>query len=320
MAVTPTKRARGANALLYAGFETAYGQPPASGYRKLPYVSHQLGATRGWIESDLLGQGRAPFDPTQDVTINDGNLVVPVDTRAIGFWLRALFGVPTTSGPAESVYTHVFASGAATLPSLSAEVGLPEIPRFSTNYGLRANSIQIAMARSGLLNATLAMIGKGETLPQPTSTAGSPTAYSGIDRFAQAVGSVKDGSDALGGIASAQFTYSNALEKIETIQPDGEIEDADPGMPSFTGSLVLRGLDSPIVASGRDGTPRSLEFGWTRGGASLRFAVPRAFFPRVKSPIDGPNGIQQNVDFMAAAAGGVLVTATLVNDVASYGG
>lgn len=317
MAVTPTKRARGANALLHAGFEAGYGLPPASGYRRLPFVSHQLGATRGWIESDLLGQGRAPFDPTLDVTVNDGNLVVPVDTRAIGFWLRSLFGPPTTAGSA-GAYTHVFASGAASIPSLSAEVALPEIPRFSTNYGLRTNSMQIAMSRSGLLNATLAMMGKGETQPMAATTAGTPTAYSAIERFAQAVGYVSEGGDQLSGVASAQFTYSNALDKVETIQPDGEIEDVDPGMPSMTGSLVLRGLDSPIEASGRDGTPRELSFGWTRGTSSLVFTVPRAFFPRVKSPIDGPNGIQQSVDFLAAASSGVLVTATLINDVASY--
>ncbi len=318
MSVTPTKRARGANALLHAGFEAQYGQPPVTGYRRLPFVSHQLGATSGWIESDLLGQGRAPFDPTQDVTVNDGNLVVPVDTRAIGFWLRALFGAPVTSGPVNGVYTHVFTSGAAVLPSLSAEVALPEIPRYSTNYGLRANSAQIAMSRSGLLNATLAMIGKGETQPLAASTAGAPTSFAAIDRFAQAVGYVGSAGDTLSGVASAQFTYSNALDKVETIQPDGEIEDVDPGMPSMTGSLTLRGLDSPIEASGRTGTSRPLEFGWTRGTSSLRFAVPRAFFPRVKLPIEGPNGIQQSVDFLAAASAGVLVTATLVNDVPSY--
>ncbi|WP_230770696.1 phage tail tube protein [Sphingomonas sp. Leaf4] len=318
MAVIPTKRARGANALLHTGFESTYGQPPASGYRRVPFVSHQLGATRGWIESDLLGQGRAPFDPTQDVTVNDGNLVVPVDTRAIGVWLRALFGAPVTTGPVSGLYTHVFTSGAAALPSLAAEVALPEIPRYSTNYGLRANSVQIAMSRTGLLNATLAMIGKGETSPLTASSAGAPTAYAAIDRFAQAVGYVGAASDTYNGVASAQFTYSNALDKVETIQPDGEIEDVDPGMPSFTGSLTLRGLDTPMEASGRDGTPRPLVFGWARGTSSLRFSAPRVFFPRVKTPIEGPNGIQQSVDFLAAASAGVLVTATLVNDVASY--
>lgn len=312
------KRARGANAQLHASFETTYGQPPADSYRRLPFVSHQLGATRGWIESDLLGQGRAPFDPTQDVTINDGNLVVPVDTRAIGFWLRALFGAPATGPAVNGVYTHVFNAGAALLPSVSAEIALPDVGRFSTNYGLRANTMQVGMARSGLLNATLAMIGKGETAPVAASTAGVPTTFGAVDRFAQASGAIRDAGAVVGGIASAQFTYSNAYEKVETIQPDGEIEDADPGMPAFTGSLVLKNLGSAIEASGRDGTARSIEFGWARGAHSLKFAAPRVFFPRVKTPIEGPQGMQQSVDFLASSVGGVTLTATLVNDVERY--
>lgn len=317
MAVLPSKRARGANARLHVAIESAYGAPPASGYSRLPFVSHQLGATQGWIESDLLGQGRAPFDPTRDVVVNDGNLVVPVDTRAIGFWLRLLLGAPATSG-AGPTYTHVFTSGAAELPSASAEVALPEVPKFTTNYGLRANTMQIGMQRSGLLNATLAMVGKGETAPTATSNAGTLAEYEAIERFAQAAGAITTGADRFGGVASAQFTYSNALEKVETIQPDGEIEDVDPGMPAFTGSLVLRGLTGPLQDSSRDATPRAIDFGWVRGPHSLMFSAPRVFLPRVKAPIDGPNGIQQSVDFIAASEDGVVMTATLVNDVESY--
>lgn len=319
MALLPSKRARGANARLLAAFETAYGAPPAASgnYRRLPFVSHQLGATSGWIESDLLGQGRAPFDPTEDVTINDGNLVVPVDTRAIGFWLRLLLGAPATTGSG-GTFTHVFTSGATTLPSLSAEVALPEVPKFTTNYGLRANTMQIGMQRSGLLNAVLALIGKGETNPLTASSAGTLVEYEAVERFSQKVGSIGTGDDTIGGIASAQFTYSNALEKVETIQPDGEIEDVDPGMPSFTGSMVLRGLTGPLQDSSRDRTPRAISFGWERGSHSLQFAAPRVFLPRVKAPIDGPNGLQQNVDFVASSEDGVVMTATLVNDVETY--
>ncbi|VXC63460.1 phage tail tube protein [Sphingomonas sp. AX6] len=317
MAILPSKRARGANARLHVGFESAYGAPPASGYRRLPFVSHQLGATQGWIESDLLGQGRAPFDPTRDVVVNDGNLVVPVDTRAIGFWLRLLLGAPATTGSG-GTFTHVFTSGAATLPSASAEVALPEVPQFTTNYGLRANTIQIGMQRSGLLNATLAMIGKGETNPIEASSAGTLVEYEQIERFAQASGSIAEGVDTLGGIASAQFTYSNGLDKVETIQPDGEIEDVDPGMPSFTGSLVLRNLTGALQDSSRDGTPRAIDFGWVRGPHSLKFSAPRVFLPRVKLPVEGPAGLQQTVEFVASSDEGVVMTATLINDVESY--
>lgn len=318
MAVTPTKRARGADALLNASFETGYGVQPTTGFQRQPFVSHQLGATQGWIESDLLGQGRAPFDPTEDVVVNDGNLVVPVDTRAIGMWLKLFFGDPATTGSAGS-FTHEFLSGAQELPSMSIEVGLPTIPSFTTNYGMRGNTLQIGMQRTGLLNATLALIGKGETAAANASRAGTVATYPNIQRFAQARGAVKQGTTIVGGVASAQFTYSNALDKVETIQPDGEIEDVDPGMPSFTGSLVLRDLTSPLVAAGIDKTPRALEFGWAiNASTSLIFKAPRVFFPRVKRAIEGPAGIQQSVDFIASSEAGIVCTAILKNDVSDY--
>jgi hypothetical protein len=60
MALTPTKRARGANARVITAFETTVGAPPAinTGWTLTPIVSHSLGEERPLIESNLLGQGR----------------------------------------------------------------------------------------------------------------------------------------------------------------------------------------------------------------------------------------------------------------------
>jgi hypothetical protein len=92
-------RARGANAKLAGAFETTYGTPPAAdSYIGLPFVSSNLGAEQPLLESDLLGQGRESFDPTYDVVTNDGDVVVPVDVRFFGFWLKLLLGAPVTTG------------------------------------------------------------------------------------------------------------------------------------------------------------------------------------------------------------------------------
>ena len=77
-------RARGANAIMTAAFETTYGTPPTTGYRKLPFVSSNLGEEQGLIPDDLLGYGRESLPPTRDVINNDGDVVVPVDLRNFG--------------------------------------------------------------------------------------------------------------------------------------------------------------------------------------------------------------------------------------------
>lgn len=309
-------RARGANARLVGAFETTYGTPPASGFRSFPFVSADLGATQGLIEDDLLGQGREKLDPTPDVTNNDGNVVVPVDMRHFGFWLKLLFGVPVTTG--DDPYTHTFRSGAVVLPSMSIETQLPDVPSFEMNYGLRGGELQIGLARSGLLNATVTLVGKGSAPRKVTTSAGTLAAALAVNRFRQAVGTIKRNGAVLGSIVSAQLSFTNNLEKVETIQPDGEIEDADAGQAMASGNIVSRFASNALYADAVSGAPVQLSFGWTQGDYSLTFTLPRAFLPRTRVPINGPNGLQSTIDFMASGGDGNCLIAALANDVESY--
>jgi len=322
MALTPTKRARGSNAKVIGAFETTPGTPPATngGWFSLPIVSHSLGEERALIESDLLGQGREMSDPTPDVAVNDGDVVVPVDARNFGRWLKLFFGDPTTTGNATDGYQHVFKSGAQALPSMSIEIGSPEIPAYTVNRGARGNQLRIAMSRSGLLNATCSLICIGET--DPAGTTAGPANPAALDtlRFPQATGYVNKGGQPLGSVVGADFTFSNNLEKVETIQADGRIEDSDPGMAQANGSITVRFADLSLLTSATSGVPVDLVFGWSLGnGYALLFTVPRVFLPKPKRSITGPNGIQAQFNWQAArGAGGFSVSATLKTDVASY--
>src|SRR3990172_2093666 len=166
-------RARGANAVMAAAFEITYGTAPAAGFRKLPFVSSALGDEQNLIANDLLGYGREPLPPSRDVVSNEGDVVVPVDLRNFGTWLKLLMGNPTTVEDT-GVYTHTFVSGALTLPSMAIEIGMPEVPSYGMNVGVRANSMKVQLQRSGLLNATMSLIAQGET-KATSSAAGTPT-------------------------------------------------------------------------------------------------------------------------------------------------
>lgn len=306
---------QGINAVCNGTFETTYGLSPASGYRKLPFVSHTLGEERPLIEDDQLGFGREGLDPILDVATNDGDIVVPVDQAAIGFWLRAMFGAPATTG--SGPYTHVFQSGASALPSMSLEIGSPDVPSFSTHYGAVANQMRIALARSGMLNATIGLMAQGESAEVSASTVGTVTALTG-SRFAQAAGSIKRGGSALGAVVSAELAISNGLDKVEVIRPDGRIDGVVPGVLGVTLSLRTRFNSLQLFNDATNGTPISLEVGWEAGANSLKFALPRVFLPRPKKPIDGPRGIMADFTAQASGAGGHKVTATLVNTTATY--
>ena len=166
-------RAQGARAQMALAYESVYGTPPASGYFKMPFASSTLGAEQPLLESELLGYGRDPLAPIKEALTSDGDVVVPIDAIGFGYWLKATFGDPTTTG-AEAPYTHEFRSGSWTLPSLTIEIGMPEVPRFAMYAGCVADQLSWQMQRSGLLTASVSLIAQGET-PATTTSAGTPT-------------------------------------------------------------------------------------------------------------------------------------------------
>lgn len=419
-------RARGANALMALAFESTPGTPAGSGYVRMPFVSSNLGEEQGLLASDLIGYGREPLAPVLDVANDDGDVVVPVDLRGFGHWLKLGFGAPVTApstkaygeiafgqnpspnstitingttwtfvsgtptgnqtqigatgaatlsalitnlnasavpaiaaatyaqgstgwvltithdtpGPAGNAFTlaasatsrgtpsgptllgggnsHTFTSGAQTLPSATVEIGLPDVPSYGQNFGTRLNSMRLQAARSGLLNATLNLIARGET-PLTSSAAGTPSELV-LERFAQFSGEIKRNGSALAGIESADFMYANNLERVETLRGDGRIEDTDPGVLSVSGELVARFADTVMLDQAVAGQTCDISYGWTIGlGRTLLITIHQVHLPKPKRPVEGAGGVRARFAWQGAKnPAGKSVTVVLTNDVASY--
>ena len=311
-------RAYGWNARMLLGFETAYGTPPLPAeFHLVPFVSSDLDSSQGLIESNVLGLGRDPTAPFQDVINVDGDIVVPVDLRNIGLWIKALLGAPATTG--DDPYTHAFISGATTLPSLSIETGLPEIPDYPLFTGVRANSMAFNFARSGEAQITVGLIGQGET-PQAVTFSDTEIEFD-YTRFSQFQGSVKQGGIVLANVTSASVTYSNNLEKIETIRDDGKIDGVDPGVASLSGNIAVRYADNTLMDKARSGTPIDLELSYIiDADRKLVITCHEVYLPKPKRSLSGPGGIEASYDFQGAKDStlGKMLTITLTNDVESY--
>lgn len=310
-------RAQGARSQMALAFETTYGTAPVSGYTRMPFASASLGAEQPLLTSELLGAGRDPVAPFKDAITSDGDVVVPIDLEAFGFWLKGAFGDPVTTGTTD--FTHVFTSGAWTLPSMSIEVGMPEVPSFSMYSGARVDTLNWTMQRSGLLTSTVGLIAQGET--RATSTqAGTPETVA-LERFGHFQGSVKRGGTALANVISASFTYSNNLDRIETIRSDGKIDGADPSIAALTGDIVVRFADNVLRDQATNGTPAAFEFAWSIGvNKSLTVAVPEVYLPVPRVEVSGPGGIEATFAWQAAQQpnGDPMVTMTLLNSVSAY--
>lgn len=312
-------RAYGANAILLAAFETAYGVSPASGFVRFPFVSSSLGSEQGLIDSDILGQGRDPAAPSRDVVKVEGDLVVPVELRHFGHWLKALLGPPATTGVAPGPFAHEFGSGAMTLPSLTVEIGMPEVPAFFLIGGVRFNSMQLNFQRSGQASATFNAIGQGEA--RNNASQGGVPATLPFKRFGQFQGQVKLDGAPLANLTGANLTYSNNLERIETIRSDGKIDGADPTIGALTGAIEVRFADTALLDMATSGAPVAIEFAYVISGTEkLAIEAHEVYLPKPKRAISGPGGVQASFDWRAAnnTVAGRMMTATLTNDVESY--
>lgn len=310
-------RAQGARSQLAAAFETTYGTAPATGFMQMPFASASLGAEQPLLASELLGYGRDPLAPLKDAVTADGEITVPLDAEAFGFWLKAAFGAPTTTGTTNK--THTFKSGSWTLPSMAIEVAMPEIPRFAMYTGCVLDQLSIAMQRSGLLTADMKLVAQGETVATATA-AGTPTAYA-LQRFGHFNGAIKRNGTALGNIVSADLTYANNVERIETIRNDGRIDGADPSIAALTGKIDVRFADTTLMDQALNGTAASLEFSWViSANVSLTITAHAVYLPRPRVEIQGPQGIQASFDWQAAydSVAGQMCTVVLKNAVASY--
>ena len=310
-------RAQGARAQMALAYETVYGTPPASGFRLMPFARATLGAEQPLLESELLGYGRDPLAPVKDAVTADGEVVVPIDVEAFGYWLKAAFGQPVTTGT--TVKTHTFQSGNWTLPSMAIETAMPEVPRYAMYAGCVLDQLSWQMQRSGLLIATARLIAQGESIA--VESAAGTTATLGLQRFGHFNGAVKRNGTALGNVVSAEISYANNLDRIETIRGDGRIDGADPTMAALTGRIEVRFADNSLVTQAIDGAPCELEFTYTLGAsASFTFTAHAVYLPIPRIEIAGPQGVQASFDWQAAKATSParMCTAVLTNSIASY--
>ena len=311
-------RAQGARAQMALAFETTYGTPPVSGFTKMPFASTSLGAEQPLQTSELLGYGRDPQAPIKDAVTADGDVVIPIDAAAFGLWLKAAFGAPTTSG-SEAPYSHEYRSGNWSLPSLSIETGMPEVPRFAMYSGCMVDSLNWQMARSGLLTATASIVAQGETIVTG-SAAGTP-ANIGLKRFGHFNGAITRNGANIGNVVSADLTYANNLDRIETIRADGKIDGADPSIAALTGNVVVRFADQTLVSQAIDGEACALEFSYTlASGENLTLTAHAVYLPRPRIEISGPQGVQATFDWQAAsdAVLGRMCTVILSNERETY--
>ncbi|MDP3405049.1 MAG: phage tail tube protein [Brevundimonas sp.] len=178
-------RARGANGLVAGAFSTTgYAGIPTSGFRLLPVVSLDLGEDQGIMEDDLLGLGRDPQDGGDDVIVNEGQAVVPVDLRNFGFWLKLMLGAPTTGDGIAAFGSISFSAQ----PANNATVTIGGTAVTFVTGTPTAGQVKIGATLEATINALLAVLNTSADAGIAAATYGALASGRGIAVFHKTLG------------------------------------------------------------------------------------------------------------------------------------
>ena len=302
---------------LSGAFESGYGADPGSGYMDLPVVTEGLGGDEPLLQDDTLAHGRGPRAPDRDALTVDGDFTAPLEAESIGVWLKLLLGAPTTTGAGP--YTHEFTAATATLlPSLFLRRWHPGPGRGRTISGLTASSMAISLGSDGRPQAAVSLRGRDEQEITADPGAGNP--WPAYTRFTNPQGALSQaGAPYTDVVVGADLTIENNLDVIRPVDGTGLIGQPQAMMQAITGTITARAAAGDLDAIAKPGQSTALRLVWSNGTESLTFDLPAVHLARARSPLSGPQGIEQSFEFEAAIDGaGALLTATLVNNVASY--
>lgn len=310
-------RAYGSDARILGMREAVPGTAAAGNYLQIPFKSCDLGSEQPLVDDAVIGWGRDPLQPFQDVISDKGTIIVPMDLRYMGWWLTLAMGDPVTTGVGDP-YDHEWTSGGdrASLPLATLEIQHPRIPAYYQHTGVAVGALSWSWSRSGGAECSVELVARRETKLGATG-GGTPASltYTPISQFR---GSIKRSGVALANITAGGVKYSNELEEVQTIRDDAAIEAADATLAKTTGSLTARFADTTLIDLASAGTAVSLEYAYTLSASrKLVLAVPTVYLPKPKTSIRGPGGIETQYDWQAAqdiTAGTPALTITLSTD------
>jgi hypothetical protein len=289
-------RARGANVQAALAFASSYGAVPVSGFFSIEGADlGDLGDKQGLIDDDLLGAGREPNQPTDDVITNSTNMTVPVDARLLGLWLKLHFGAPTTTQgvaatgsftfPANPANNDTITAGGQAFTFKSAAPAANQILIGATLAESIRNAVWVLNASvvAGVTPATYYTDRDGVKLYVKHKTLGT----SGNSFAIAASAATPSGATLSGG--SATGPYNHVFTSGAMALPDGAIEIGHPEVPSFhmnygvmcnTGSIPMQrsglvNLVQGVIAQGEKPATTTTSAGTPtvfNGGVIERFA------------------------------------------------
>jgi hypothetical protein len=315
-------QAQGFNAQLIMDYESEFGKLPADvAGVKLPVNSSQIKSKQSFIETSTITGNRSAAAPIRGNIDVSGAVVIPVDEEAIGYWLKAMFGNPTTtpSATGQNGYTHSFKPGLVQ-PSLLLEQGFTDIGVFELFKGCKINKFAVNFGGDAELTASIDIMGATETI-QTASFCAAPATVN-WSRYGNFQASLQEGGAALAIVTNASLNIEFGLSADNyTLGGNGFRTAIPEGVIKVSGEIKAFFENRTLLDKAINGAESSLVFKLTNGGNSLEFGLGEVVYERNSPVIEGTKGIMIDLPYRAYyqnSAQGGIITATLVNAKTAY--
>lgn len=256
----PNKQiAVGARTKVLMDVETSYGVAPTTpGGVLLPINSFSLKPSRAKNTPGTLTGRYDPAEPFDGNLEVSGGVVVPVDARAFGHWLRAMFGAPATTGtgePAAAPFTHVWKSN-KDMPSLVMQATYGDI--YGQFVGCKVSSLAMQAGGDGELTATVNMLGRDADYVDADYNASAPSVA--MKRFNNFQGSLLSGGAEIGVVTDCSLNIDFGLDSsIRKLGDKGRVYDLPQGVMAVTGSLTVFITDKALLMKAKNSEELSLD-------------------------------------------------------------
>jgi hypothetical protein len=310
---------KGSTVVFKMGYELVQiGTPSAAGYI-VPINSFDVNATRALNTAATLQSNRNPREPFVGNVVVTGNIVVPVDSVAMPYWLIAIFGLPTTTG-AESPYTHEWKIPTVQR-SLTFETGFTDldVAKYQRFVGCKINSFGLTVGGDGELVATLGVIGCSSSFEAATFHAGTAITMSRVNTFQAAL---VEGAGAITNATEVTFKMSMPIDPYYVIGGAGAVGSLAERGVEVSGNIKTLFQDTTLLAKALGNTESLLKLTVTAATTSVfEIEVQELLYELRGVPVPGPEGLLVDLNYKGYYANGSETSAFVArvkNAVASY--
>jgi hypothetical protein len=311
----------GSKSALILDFETTYKTDPASPVGLLmPYNKFNVvGKVEKKQRNTIRGTRNAPKPYDGNLSVG-GSIEVPVDYSAFAYWLKACFGVPTTTGSGPYVHTYKVADA---MPSFLTELKYADntgVLQYVKRNGHKISSWGMNINSDGSeLVSTFDTIGATETF-SATPYDASPTTFTD-DAFQNSHVTLEEGGVSTT-VNSLDFKIDFGLINNKFVVGGGNsIASLPEGMVQVSGNLSAIFENMTLLNKAINNTESSIVITLTSGTNILEIAFNELEFELNSPGIDGPQGVDITLPFFGFQdddAAASIATITLTNDIESY--